>query len=366
VYIGCALAMRFLPPKPLFALLAALVPVLAVPRAWAAQEPTPTELSVARHLFDEGRAAEDAGRWREAADKFRKATTIKDTPGMRFHLARCEEEQGAFVEALVEYDRARELLDSGVRAVDVEKLLAGARERVRAKVALLTLRLPSDVQNVSVELDGNALSGSVLGGPMPINPGRHRLVAVAVGRTKFSNELELGTGEVRQVAIELPIAMTVPVAAPAPSAAGAIAAAPVAAAASAPHDSAFPARTIALVGEAALSVVGIGTGIGFLVARSSAHERYDAANELVLSQPHGQDDSACAAPSPLAGCADLDQAQKDGKRDGDIATIGFVAAGISAAAFGLTLGLWHANDAPAQVHASVAPGRLALSVSGRF
>src|SRR5437899_3305292 len=100
--------MRFLGPRPPFALLVALATALGAPSAKATPEPTPTELGVARRLFDEGRTAEDAGRWREAADRFRRATAIKDTPGMRFHLARCEEEQGAFVEALVEYDRARE------------------------------------------------------------------------------------------------------------------------------------------------------------------------------------------------------------------------------------------------------------------
>src|SRR6185369_5146132 len=193
-------AMRFLGHRPLFALLVALAPALGAPVARATPEPTPTELSVARRLFDEGRSAEDAARWREAADKFRRATAIKDTPGIRYHLARCEEEQGAFVEALVEYDRARELIDNGVKAPDVEKLLADARERVRAKVALLTLRLPSDVQNVSVELDSQPLSASVLGVPMPINPGKHRLHAVAVGRTTFESELELGMGEVKQLA----------------------------------------------------------------------------------------------------------------------------------------------------------------------
>jgi tetratricopeptide (TPR) repeat protein len=123
--------MRLLLSRSLLVLSLALVPVLRAPSAAAATEPTPSELSVARRLFDEGRAAEDAGHWREAADKFRKATAIKDTPGMRFHLAKCEEQQGAFVEALVEFDRARELIDSGMKAADVEKLLADARERVR-------------------------------------------------------------------------------------------------------------------------------------------------------------------------------------------------------------------------------------------
>src|SRR5687767_14734210 len=95
--------------------------VVSVASPSAAAEPSPSEISVARRLFDEGRAAADAARWAEAAGKFRRALAIKDTPGIRFHLARCEEEQGAFVEALIEYDRARELIDAGTKAPDVEK-----------------------------------------------------------------------------------------------------------------------------------------------------------------------------------------------------------------------------------------------------
>jgi len=320
---------------------------------------------VARRLFDEGRAAEDAGRWREAADKFRKATAIKDTPGMRFHLARCEEEQGAFVEALVEYDRARELIDSGIRAADVEKLLADARERVRAKVALLTVRLPSGIENVSVELDGKALSGSVLGVPMPINPGVHRVSAVAVGRTPFAQELALSTGEVRQLPVELPVATTVPLAPSAPPATSSTAARPADAALS--DDGAVPTRTIALVGEASLFAAGLGTGIVFSIAKGNATDRYRKANLLVLmSVPGGRDPDGRACSKPLPGCAELDQAQKDHDRAAVFAAGGFIAAGVSAAAFGLTYWLWPRGSAPPQVQASVAPGRGGLSVSGRF
>jgi hypothetical protein len=319
---------------------------------------------VARRLFDEGRAAEDAGRWREAADKFRKATAIKDTPGMRFHLARCEEEQGAFVEALVEYDRARELIDSGIRAADVEKLLADARERVRAKVALLTVRLPSGIENVSVELDGKALSSSVLGVPMPINPGVHRVSAVAVGRTPFTQELALGTGEVRQLPVELPVATTVP--APPPAAPMTSAAAAPSAFSAHSDDGAVPTRTIALIGEASLFAVGLGTGIVFSIAKSSATRRYDEANrEVLMSAPDGDPDGkACS--KPLPGCAKLDQAQKDHERAAVFAAGGFIAAGVSAAAFGLTYWLWPNGAGPAEVQASVAPGRASLTVSGRF
>jgi hypothetical protein len=321
---------------------------------------------VARRLFDEGRAAEDAARWQEAAEKFRKAIAIKDTPGMRFHLARCEEERGAFVEALVEYDRARELIDSGVRAADVEKLLADARERVRAKVALLTVRLPSGVENVSVELDGKALSGAVLGVPMPINPGVHRVSAVAVGRQPFAKELALGTGEVRQLALELPVATTVPPAAPAP----APAAAPTATVDTAPGSrvdgSPVSARTIVLVGEASVFAAALGTGIAFSVARSSADDRYQAANRTVLAPLGGSDPGGTACSVPREGCAELDEAVKDRSRAGTFAVAGFVTAGVSAAAFGLTYWLWPAGRAPTQVRASLAPGLAGLSLSGRF
>lgn len=351
--------MRLLASQPLFALLAAFVPALLASPTLAAGEPTPSELGVARRLFDEGRAAEDAAHWHEAADKFRRATTIKDTPGMRFHLARCEEEQGAFVEALVEYDRARELIDRGVRAPDVEKLLAESRERVRAKVALLTVRLPSDVKNVSVELDGNALSASVLGVPMPINPGKHRVSAVAVGRTPFKLELTLGTGEVQQIPIELPVATTVPQAAPAAPAPPPRPAPPVA-------DTSVPTRTIALVGEASLFAAAVATGIVFSVARSAADERYQKANQTVLADAGGSDPDGRACSMPRPGCSELEDARQDRAHATLFAVGGFAAAGVSAAAFGLTYWLWPRGEAPVEVRAAAAPRQAALVVSGHF
>jgi hypothetical protein len=343
-------------------LILALAPALQAPAVLAAAEPTPSELSVARRLFDEGKAAEDAGRWHEAADKFRRATAIKDTPGLRFHLARCEEEQGSFVEALVEYDRARELIDGGMRAADVEKLLAGARERVRAKVALLTLRLPSDVKNVRVELDGKALSASVLGVPMPINPGKHRLSAVAVGRTPSTLELTLGTGEVRELPVELPVATTVP-----PTQPAAAASAPVLRPEVTRDDPSVPTRTIVLVGEASLFAAALGTGIVFSVARSAANVRYREADQVVLASAMGSDDDAKACgTTPLLGCAELDQARRDRDRAGAYAFGGFVAAGVSAAAFGLTYWLWPREHAPVAVRAAAVPGRTEFAISGRF
>jgi len=362
VYIRTVLPMLSPRFRSLFALLLAFAPTLSTAVARAAPEPTASELSVARRLFEEAKAAEDAGRFREAAEKFRKAIAIKDTPGMRFHLARCEEEQGAFVEALLEYDRARELLEGGTKAVDVEKLLPSARQRVKEKLAQLTLRLPEGVSNATVELDGKALSGSVLGVPIPMNPGRHRLRAAASGRADYVSELELGTGESKQVAIELPPAGARAAALPAPAPAAPVQPAPAPAA---QKGSSNPARTVALVSEASLFAAGLTSGIVFTIAKSGANDRYQTANERVLSQVGGSDPSGTACAVPREGCAELENARGERDRDGAIATAGFVTAGVSALAFGLTLGLWKTRP-PAQVHAQVQPNRLAVSVSGAF
>jgi hypothetical protein len=352
--------MRTVRLKPVLLFSLTLSALASTPLPAFAAEPTPSEISVARRLFDEGKAAEDAGRWREAAEKFRRAAAIKDTAGLRFHLARCEEEQGALVEALVEYDRASELIERGAKAADVEKLLPEAREKVRAKLAHVTLKLPEGVANVSVELDGKALSPSVMGVPLPLNPGSHRLRAMAPGRKSFVADFALQTGEAKQVLLEMPRDATVPEP-------GVVPAPPVAAERRAPEaDSGISTRGLVLVGEGSLFVAALTTGIVFSIKRSAATDRYEAANRIVLQQIDDpvEQDSACRMSLP--GCAELTQAQDDRAQAGTLATVGFAVAGASAAAFALTYWLWPQESASGDVAIGAGPGNLGLSASGRF
>lgn len=352
----------------LCALFLALSTSFAVSPTWARPEATPSEIGVARRLFAEGKAAEDAGQFRVAAEKFRRAASIKDTPGIRFHLARCEEEQGAFVEALVEYDRARELLDSGMKAADVEKLLPGARERALAKVAQLTVLVPADAGDVRVELDGKPLSGSVLGVPLPINPGKHRLIASAAGRADYTSDIQLGSGEGLKLQVKLAMAPkpTETASAGPPSSVASTSDAPPEVAPK-PRSASTSTKTIVLVSEATLVAAGVTTGIIFTVLRSAAQDRQRTANQAVLADvgddPSG---SACSRERPPAPCADLVEAGQDRTRAGNLAAAGFITAGVSAAAFGLTYWLWPESSAPASARASVTPLGVALSLSGRF
>ncbi|HYP90832.1 MAG TPA: hypothetical protein VEQ59_21845, partial [Polyangiaceae bacterium] len=132
--------------------------------------------------------------------------------------------------------------------------------------------------------------------------------------------------------------------------------------------SGFDTRTIVLLGEATLFAAGLTTGLVFTVVRGGASDRYQSANEAVLADPAvggaDPDGVACAGDNRPDACADLIEAGQDRTRATNYATAGFVTAGVSAAAFGLTYWLW--PSAPASAHAAVVPGGLSVSVSGRF
>src|SRR5262245_61240753 len=131
-------------------------------------EPTATELAVARRLFGEAVELEHAERWELAAAKLRDALAIKDTPGLRFHLAHCEEKRGHLVEAMLNYDRARELIAAGAKAPDVESVLEPARAQLERRLPQLVIVAPADVAGLVVQLDGKPVARSVLGRPAPV------------------------------------------------------------------------------------------------------------------------------------------------------------------------------------------------------
>jgi hypothetical protein len=115
--VACALCLTF-----------AAAPLLA--------QPSPTELAVARQLFDEAVELEAASDWKEARGKLAEAAAIKETPGLHFHLGHCAEQLGDDENALKAYDRALELVRDGMHTPDVERLLPSARARVLERLAL--------------------------------------------------------------------------------------------------------------------------------------------------------------------------------------------------------------------------------------
>jgi hypothetical protein len=326
----------------------------------ASGEPTAGEIAVARQLFAEATAFEHAQRWREAEAKLREAIAIKETPGLRFHLALCQEKQGMLVEALVDYDRAGELIRKGTRAPDVASLLGPARAALEQRVARLAISV-SGAEAPVVELDGTRLAPTVVGRAMPVNPGAHTIVVSAPGRTTFSQQVTLTEGEQRSLAATLhptgaaaaPAAGTAPAARTAPAAAappGPRAARPVANGARVPEPprerrpSVAPPSTDSLrvpviLALGGASLVALGVGVGFTIARDNDEE--DAADLQIELDRQQQ---SCASPSAgsAALCQALDESIADLHAHETAAIAGYAVAGAGAAATLATALLWPA------------------------
>ncbi len=233
-------------------------------------EPAPSEIALARRLFTEAAGLREAGKGEEAAAKLREAIAIKETPGLRFHLAHCEEQMGRLIEAQVEYDRADALIREGHKAPDVVELLEPARASLRERIPTLLVRAPPDAREVRLIIDDQPLAPSALGTRVPLNPGAHAIVVDAAAHDPFRLEVTLKEGEDRVVEAEWKSDR---------EAAKAAASAPVSRPArrqerpESMQDSGFGVREGLLIGEGVLTAAGVAVGVIFLVQARSDDDR---------------------------------------------------------------------------------------------
>jgi hypothetical protein len=330
----------------------------------AAAEPTPTELAVARRLFKEATELEAQGRWEDASVKLREAIRIKDTPGLRYHLAHCEESLGLLVEALLDYDRARDLIAAGARAADVESLLPEAQRALARRVPSIVIVSPPGVTGVSAAIDGQGVAPSVIGRPAPVNPGTHRVSVSAPGYEDFVADVTVTEGERRVLGVKLAKKSTE---SPAPKArAKKHAASPRPRSES---SSGVSTRTYVLVGEVAVMAASLAVGVTFVIAGSRADDRVDRANNRVdrqaaLSEVPASCDNA--AGDVLDACRDLSEAYHDRNRYQLLSTAGFVGAGVSAVATLATYLLWRERPAPVAISGGAQPGSVWLGAATSF
>jgi tetratricopeptide (TPR) repeat protein len=148
------------------------------------------QLQSARQQFAQAEADEDANRWSEALDKFRRILDIKRTAGIQYHVALCEEHLGQLLSALADYRTADGAAHSE-NAQDVLNLVGKKLADLDARIPRLTVHLVPEVPDADVTLDGAALAHSLLGVAMPVDPGVHRVDASAQDRTTSSAEVTM-------------------------------------------------------------------------------------------------------------------------------------------------------------------------------
>jgi hypothetical protein len=152
--------------------------------------------AVAEEQFKQGRDAMSRGDYKQALELFRTSQASEPGRGKLLNIALCEEQLGLFGSALKHFQEVQGQLAAGDdRAAIVSQHL----DAVRSRVPYLKIQLaPGAAARTSVTLDGSPIAPASLGTDIPIDPGKHVVVATASGATEKRYELTVVAAE-RQV-----------------------------------------------------------------------------------------------------------------------------------------------------------------------
>ncbi|MGE0327342.1 MAG: hypothetical protein AB7K71_18555 [Polyangiaceae bacterium] len=308
------------------------LPVAA--QSGAATDPAPADdaaLAEARQRFREATELEREGRWSEATAKLRAALDVRETPGLRFHLAYCEEHQGHYVEALTNYRRAKAMIEAGAAAEDVAELVGPALERVESQVVRLKIELKTQAESPALRVDGRAFE---LGGVLELNPGPHQLEVTAPGYQSLTRSVYLRPGTVR---LPLRLERRPEETASVPPQPESEPPKPAVADLNVERSEGISGKTWALVIESVVLGGAIAAGIGFSLRADRAQENADLTRSDLQRVGADCQRASGAILTECSALRDFEQSSEDAQL---FSTLSFVGAGVTAGALVVTALLW--------------------------
>ena len=333
------MALRAVPVVGLLGLAGFFALALA-PRSAQAQSEAENR-ATARALAQQGGDALEAKDYAKAEDAFRRANALFHAPTLVLGLARAQAAEGKFVESWESYNQ---IVLEGVTSTPVfEKALDDAKKEIvtvdgrRSRVTVTVTGSTS----ARVTLDDGPLKAEALGVPLFVNPGTHTVAAAADGFNPATRTFSVVEGKSETVALALEAAV---VAAPAP----------VVVAPAAPNPAPVESHSGGASHVPAFVAFGVG-GVGLIVG---------VVEGLSALSKHSTLKTDCPTATT---CPASDKSVVDGYHSaGLVSTIGFVVAGVGAAA-GVTLWIVESKH-PTPTSASIAPyiGVGSLGAIGRF
>jgi hypothetical protein len=177
------------------------------------------ERAAARDLFKQGDELQRAQHFAEALDKFQRAQQVFAAPTNELRIAECDAALGRLVESAESYRSvARTTLTAGSppafqAAIDQAKAELG---QVEPRVPELVVQVAPVVQGTDLLIDGQSVPAALIGEPMPLDPGTHRVAVSAAGYATVEQVVFLRERETRPVQFVLRSLPPVPPAAPLP------------------------------------------------------------------------------------------------------------------------------------------------------
>jgi hypothetical protein len=188
------------------------------PRALAAT-PKDAQVQAARELFVAAEQDEDAKRWGDALEKMRRVAQVRLTAGVRYHVALCEENVGELLAALSDYTLA-ENQAKRENAQDVAALVGPRLAKLNGRVPRLTLHVEAGPSDLEVHLDGGVILKAMWGVAIPVDPGEHKIEAMAGGYVPFARTVPMAERD--NTLVEVAVTVRAVAAPPAPESSPAI------------------------------------------------------------------------------------------------------------------------------------------------
>ena len=226
---------------------------------------------VAKRLFEEGVELEKKNDCAGALAKYREASQITVTAGLKFHEGYCLEMMGKLVDALAAYEKSIDLARQQNKA-EVEKATAVRADALRRRVPQISIKvtLPNSAE---VLLDGNPIGPALVDGrPFRIDSGEHVIVAHAPGYKELTRRVTAIEGATSPVELALEKSGTLtPGPMPLPD-----------------RDETTRDYTLPIVATAGSVTLVAGGILSFVVAGSSAdNAKSDCAQQVTCDTPKG-------------------------------------------------------------------------------
>ncbi|HVK68615.1 MAG TPA: tetratricopeptide repeat protein [Polyangium sp.] len=153
-----------------------------------AQSPEGASIVVAEALFQQGRVLLDQGRYAEACLKLAESQRLDPKLGTLLNLAVCHEKEGKIATAWAEYTSAASLA-RGKGQKDREQFARDHVAELKKKLAYVVLRMEAPPAGLGMKLDDKPIDVAALNVPLPIDPGKHTVSAMAPGKRAWTGEI---------------------------------------------------------------------------------------------------------------------------------------------------------------------------------
>ncbi len=151
----------------------------------------PKDKAAADLLFTDAEKLVEAGQFAQACPKFAESQRLDPQLGTLLHLADCYEKEGKTASAWASFREAKEL--AAAKADGREQVAKDRAAALEPKLARLSIVVPSDSEapGLEVQRDGQVVGRALWGSAVPIDPGKHTIVARAQGKTDWTKDVDV-------------------------------------------------------------------------------------------------------------------------------------------------------------------------------